>query len=190
MARTFDRRSLLLMLAPIAAGVVAGLSVVTTLLPLALVAGAVVAVPILLMVLTRWQTLFALVVAAVMLVTPTLRWPISPLKALAIIVFACVIVTLIRVSGTRRMFPWVWTLLSLPVIAGICSWQGTRSLLRAETPLMIVVGTSWLAVLVARTRPRTLWLGIEALVWLSVACAVFAVVQRITGTWPVIDSLS
>ncbi|MBJ7354158.1 MAG: O-antigen ligase family protein [Thermoleophilaceae bacterium] len=136
---------------------------------------------------TTWLLVVVLIFAA-----PTLDWPVPVMRLAWLLVGLCLlaIATSDRAAALVRSSPAAWLLLAVPGLGAAAHWSGVQSLREATYPFFVVAGCVVIATWCATERPALFARILRFLLWASVAMAVLAVVQRITGTWPVVDALT
>lgn len=134
-----------------------------------------------------WLLVIVLIFAA-----PTLNWP-APVMRIAWLLVGLgllAIATSERAQALSRSSPAAWLLLAVPSLAAAAHWSGMHALRESMYPFFVVAGSVVIATWCAVERPALFARIIRLLLWTSVAMAALAVLQRVTGTWPVVDSLT
>jgi O-Antigen ligase len=74
------------------------------------------------------------------------------------------------------------------LVAGVARWRGAGPLAAGLAPWGCIVALGWLLATEATHRPARVRRLAEVFTWVGAAIALLAIYQRITGTWPVLDS--
>jgi hypothetical protein len=127
-------------------------------------------------------------------VTIDFGYPTNPSYTLLFVLFCLAIRGRLLRAGRDGWPPTlIGAALLLPlcvVLAGLVHWHGAKPIVVGIAPLLCIGVLCWHLIEEARRDPRLIRRIAEAFTWFSVAVAVFAKYQGISGTWPIFDQLA
>lgn len=134
------------------------------------------------------------VVAFAIPVTINFGYPTNPSYTLLLLLFILAVWGGVLRTGTDRWQPMLFTaVLLLPLsalLAGVVHWHGAKPIVVGVAPLLCIGALCWRVIEESRRDPQLIRRIAEAFTWFSVAVAVFAKYQSLTGTWPIFDQLA
>ncbi|MGC4808972.1 O-antigen ligase family protein [Micromonospora sp. DT228] len=134
------------------------------------------------------------VVAFLVPVTVNFGYPTNPSYTLLLVLFVLAswgrLHRAERDGWPPRLLGAVLLLPLCAVIAGLAHWHGVKPVVVGAAPLLCFGVLGWHLVEEARRDPKLILRIAEAFTWVSVAVAVFAKYQTLTGTWPFFDQFA
>ncbi|MGW4462506.1 O-antigen ligase family protein [Micromonospora sp. NPDC004704] len=134
------------------------------------------------------------VVAFAVPVTINFGYPTNPSYTLLLLLFVLAVWGGVLRNGNDRWDPKLFgAVLLLPLsalLAGLLHWHGAKPIIVGIAPLLAIGALCWRVIEESRRDPRLIARIAEALTWFSVAVAIFAKYQSISGTWPIFDQLA
>jgi hypothetical protein len=134
------------------------------------------------------------VVAFTIPVSIDFGYPTNPSYTLLLLLFILAVRGRMLRAGRDGWQPTlIATALLLPLtalLAGVVHWHGIKPIIVGISPLLCIGVLCWHLIEEARRDPQLTRRIAQAFTWLSVAVAVLAKYQSLSGTWPVFDQLA
>jgi hypothetical protein len=134
------------------------------------------------------------VVAFTIPVSIDFGYPTNPSYTLLLVLFCLAVRGRVLRAGRDGWQPTLIAVaLLLPlsaVLAGVVHWHGVKPIIVGVSPLLCIGVLCWHLIEEARRDPQLIRRIAQAFTWLSVAVAVLAKYQSLSGTWPIFDQLA